>query len=103
MADTQAKACTTSDTQAKSCATSGSYSAQLLEQRLGVFQVGGVEALGEPAVDLGEHRTRLVAAALFVEQPREAHRRAQLPRLGTLESRDVKCLSEVGFRLLLDL
>jgi len=24
---------------------------QLVEQRLGVFQVGGVEALGEPVVD----------------------------------------------------
>ena len=30
-------------------------SAQLIKQRLGVFQVGGVEALGEPVVDIGEH------------------------------------------------
>jgi len=36
---------------------------QLIEQRLGVFQVGGVEALGEPAVNLSEHSTCLVAAA----------------------------------------
>jgi hypothetical protein len=27
-------------------------SAQLIEQRLGVLQIGGVEALGEPVVDL---------------------------------------------------
>jgi hypothetical protein len=28
------------------------------------FQIGGVEALGEPAVYFGEHRDRLVALAL---------------------------------------
>ena len=32
--------------------------AQLLEQCLRVLHVGGVEALGEPAVDFGEHRAR---------------------------------------------
>jgi hypothetical protein len=32
--------------------------AQLLDQRLGVLQVGGVEALGEPAADLGKHRAQ---------------------------------------------
>ena len=41
--------------------------AQLLEQRLGVLQVGGVEALGEPTVYVSEHRPRLVAMALFRE------------------------------------
>ena len=35
--------------------------AQFVEQRLGVFQVGGLEALGEPVVDVGENRARLVA------------------------------------------
>ena len=29
--------------------------AQLIEQRLSVLQVSGIEAFGEPAVDLGEH------------------------------------------------
>jgi len=43
---------------------------QLMEQRLGVLQVGGIEALGEPAVDFSEHRARLGAAALLVEEPR---------------------------------
>jgi hypothetical protein len=33
---------------------------QLIEQRPGVLQVGGVEALGEPVVDLREHRARLI-------------------------------------------
>ena len=39
--------------------------AKLIEQRLGVLQVGGVEALGEPVVDLGEHRARLVTAIVL--------------------------------------
>jgi hypothetical protein len=51
---------------------------QFIEQRLGVFQIGGVEAFGEPAIDLSEHRPRFVAATLFREQPREAPRGAQL-------------------------
>ena len=69
---------------------------QLVEQRLGVFQVGGVEALGEPVVDFGEHRARFVATTLRCEQPREARRRAQLPglRLHLLGERDR--LAEVG-------
>src|SRR5215469_13668607 len=33
--------------------------AQLVEQRLCIFEVGGVEALGEPVVDFGEHRARM--------------------------------------------
>jgi hypothetical protein len=40
---------------------------QFVEQRLGFLEVGGVEALGEPVVDLGEHRARFVALALLVE------------------------------------
>jgi hypothetical protein len=38
--------------------------AQLVEQRLGVLQIGGVEALGEPVVDLGEHCAPIVAVTL---------------------------------------
>jgi hypothetical protein len=34
---------------------------QVVEQRLGVDEVGGVEALGEPVVDVGEHRAGFVA------------------------------------------
>jgi hypothetical protein len=37
--------------------------AELVEQRLGFLQVGGVEAFSKPVADLGEHRARLVAAA----------------------------------------
>ena len=35
---------------------------QFFEQRLGVLQVGGVEAFAEPAVDRSEHGARFVAA-----------------------------------------
>ena len=36
---------------------------QFVEQRLGVLQVGGVEAFREPAADFGEHRACFVASA----------------------------------------
>jgi hypothetical protein len=39
--------------------------AQLVEQRLGVLQVGGIEALGEPVVDLREHDSRFVWTVLL--------------------------------------
>jgi hypothetical protein len=29
--------------------------AQFVEQRLGLLQIGGIEALGEPVADFGEH------------------------------------------------
>src|SRR5216683_2628744 len=57
---------------------------QLVEQCLGVLEVGGVEAFGEPAVDFGEHRSRFIAAALAVEQARETHRCTQLQRFRAL-------------------
>ena len=50
-------------------------------QRVGVFQIGGVEALGEPVVDLGEHRPRFIAAIGISQQSRQANRRAELQRL----------------------
>ena len=37
--------------------------AQLVEQRLGILQVGGVEAFGEPVVDFGEYCAGLATAA----------------------------------------
>jgi len=36
-----------------------------MEQRLGVLQIGGVEAFGEPAVDLGKDCARLVTRTMF--------------------------------------
>ena len=43
---------------------------QLVEQRLRLFQVGGVEALAEPAVDFGEDHARLIRTTLLCEQAR---------------------------------
>jgi hypothetical protein len=37
---------------------------QFVEEGLGVFEVGGVEAFCEPVVNFGEHRARLFAIAL---------------------------------------
>src|SRR5215469_12582970 len=62
---------------------------QLVEQRLGVLQVRSVEALGEPVVDCGKHRARLVAAIGITQQARKAHRSAQLPGSRVLLTRNV--------------
>ena len=55
--------------------------AQFVQQCLCVLQVGGVEALGEPVVDFGEHRARLITAASASKQTSEACGRPQLPPL----------------------
>src|SRR5262249_45045449 len=49
--------------------------AQLIQEGLGVLQIGGVEALGEPVVDFLEHLAGFVAFALPREEAREANRR----------------------------
>jgi hypothetical protein len=38
-----------------------------VEEDFGVDEVGGIEAFGEPVVDVREHRARLIALALLVE------------------------------------
>jgi hypothetical protein len=43
--------------------------AQLVEICLGVFQIGGVEALGEPVIDVGEHRARLIVTRISNDLP----------------------------------
>src|SRR6516165_9010986 len=53
---------------------------QFLEQRLSFFQIGGIETFCEPIVDVSEHCTRIVAAALIREQASKAHTCAQSPR-----------------------
>ena len=83
----------------------GVYSARLcpefLQQRLGLLQVGGVESLGEPAIDWRQQPTGLGALALLLPQTSEAHGRSQLPRLGLLATGHSEGLLEAGFRLLL--
>jgi hypothetical protein len=50
-------------------------SGQLFEQRLGLLQVGGVKALGEPAVDWGQQLARLITLALLLPQVAQAYGR----------------------------
>jgi hypothetical protein len=51
---------------------------QFVEQRFRVLQIGGVEALGEPVVDLCEHRAGFIALAWLHEHPRKARGREQI-------------------------
>jgi hypothetical protein len=48
-------------------------SRQFVEQRLGVFQIGGVETLGEPAIDPRQEVAGFGAPALLAPQPGDAH------------------------------
>jgi hypothetical protein len=57
---------------------------QLIEQRLCFVEIGGVEALGEPAVDRREKVAGFGVAALVAAQPGEACGGAQFPELGPL-------------------
>ena len=63
-------------------------SGEVVEQGLGVLQIGGVEAFREPAVDRGEQVARLGGLALVVPQPGEARSGAQLQRLCLLGAGD---------------
>src|SRR6516162_1824002 len=72
---------------------------QIVEQCPGIPQIGGVEALGEPAVTGGEKLVRLGAPVLLAPQPGEARRGAQLPRFGTLLSSQLQGLLKSDFAL----
>jgi hypothetical protein len=65
-----------------------SLGAELFEQGLGVLQVGGVEALGEPVIDEGEHRAGFVATAPTIEQSHKTGRRAKFEGFGGLFARN---------------
>ena len=70
---------------------------QLVQQRLRLQQILGVEAFGEPAVDRGEQLIRVLAFALALPQPCEAGRRAQLPHFRLLAARPVERGEKVPF------
>jgi hypothetical protein len=55
--------------------------AQLVEERLGLFQIKRVEAFGEPTVHRSEKLAGFIPLALIAPEPRHAHRRAQFPGL----------------------
>src|SRR5215475_2867849 len=46
---------------------------QFLQQRLGLLEVGGVKAFGEPAVDWRQQGMRFGAHALLLPEATEAH------------------------------
>ena len=52
-----------------------------LEEGCGVQEVGGVKALGEPAVDRGQEVMRLGALPLLLPEPRQARGNAFFVRL----------------------
>jgi hypothetical protein len=60
---------------------------RLVEQRLGFLQIERVEAFGEPVVDRRQKIAGLLSLAVIAPEPRQAHRRAQLPRLCLLRPR----------------
>jgi hypothetical protein len=57
---------------------------QLVKQRLRLFQIGRVEALGEPAVDRGEKVVGVGVTALVAAEPGEARGGTQFPEFGLL-------------------
>jgi len=74
-------------------------SPQLLQQRLGLLQVGGVKALAEPAVDRRQQLASGITLALVLLQTGKTHSGAQLEGLGPLATGCGKPLLEAGFRL----
>jgi hypothetical protein len=65
-------------------------SRQLVEKPPRLFQIDGVEALGEPAVNGRQEISGCCTPASFAPQPGEARRGAQLIGLGVLLSRDAQ-------------
>src|SRR6266851_6093723 len=74
--------------------------AEFVEQRLRVFQICRVEAFGEPGVDVSEHHARLVTAVGVTQQSRKAHRRAQFPPFGLLNTRELNRGTEAALSFL---
>jgi hypothetical protein len=82
-------------------AHAGVSSRQLVEKGLGLLQVPGVEALGEPVVDGCEKLAGLLLAALPLPEAGEARRRTKLPEFGALPARDPERIAEGRFCLCL--
>ena len=71
---------------------------EFFEQRLSLLQIRSIEPFGEPVVDFGKHRARLVGAILRCEQPREARGCAQFPRFRAHLLREHNRLAEISLR-----
>ena len=79
--------------------TRAGNSGKLVEERLGVLQVLGVEAFGEPLVDRREEVSGLVGFALTEPEPRQLRRGPEFPVFGTLTAGDFDSLVETDFGL----
>ena len=90
---------------ARACRSPQPHSlAEIVQQRLRLFEIRRVETLGEPAVDRGEKVARFGGAILLAAEPSEAHRGPQLPELGLLllsnaQSFAIELLSSLGIPL----
>src|SRR5262245_54375489 len=67
---------------------------QAIQQHGGVHEVGRREAFRERAVDGRQRGAGLVAAALSLPEPRQAHRGPQLPRPALLSAGRLDGLAE---------
>jgi len=65
-----------------------------VEQCLCLFQIGGIEPLGKPAVDGRQQFVRLGPAALFTPKPGEIGRGTQFERFCLLPPGDPDCLPQ---------
>ena len=80
-------------TSLKRCVSSAiTSSQQRVQQRLCLFEIGHVEALGEPAVDWREKVAGFLASTLLSPQPGEARGGAQFPELSALLLGDLRAL-----------
>src|SRR5271163_417370 len=75
-------------------------SRQFAEQRSCVLEIGGIEALGEPAVHGCEQPARFWPPALLAPQPGETRRGAQFVGPCLLTPRDAQRLFESALALL---
>ena len=80
----------TTETRVTTTTPSEKGSGEFVEHRLSFFEVGRVEAFGEPEVDGREKVARLGGAALVAAEPGEAHGGAQFPELGLLLPSDAQ-------------
>jgi hypothetical protein len=67
-----------------------------VQQLFGLLQVFGVEAFGEPAVDLGSQMVSFFLLALLLPQPTQAHHHPQLQRLRLLSLSNLARFEEAG-------
>jgi hypothetical protein len=74
---------------------------QRVQQCLRLLQVGGVEALGEPAITIRQELAGLVPPASLLLQPTLTHGRRPLQRFGLVAARDGPGRTSRKFRLTL--